>query len=150
MRTIKQIIQDETINVETKPLSEDGGKLYVMLSMMQNTEGAMDEIVNTNQDEIEHCFICKVFLKRIEVFNLQDKVGDEMFLLTQVFEINNPGEAMLLLITLLDFHTEHNRKATMSDIGLELFPNGFYTHDTCMLLVDNYVKTGKTVNGFIY
>jgi len=104
--------------------------------------------------------LCEMFLespmgmmvyKRIEVYELQDKIDNcEIFKILMIFNINNPGKAMVILLDFLEYYDRHSKKANVKDMMLEVYPKGFYDESTFINIIDNYIKTKKVKYAGIY
>ena len=104
--------------------------------------------------------LCEMFLespigmmvyKRIEAYELQDKIDNcEIFKILIIFNINNPGKAMVILLDFLEYYDRHGKKASMKDMVLEVYPKGFYDEATFIDIIDNYIKTKKVKYAEVY
>ena len=143
-RTLSSNIVIAKLHPEYRQLEMDGVKIMTIL------HGASDENKYEMISNISSEGLGAVLIKRINAFQLEDAVSNDGKLFWMVLDVNTPGALMLYLIKLLDFYTEHNRPATLEDLGMRIFPNGFYTTNSGIDIVNNIVKENKAINGYIY
>lgn len=112
--------------------------------------GSTDEVKDNMIQDVTSVGLGAVLSKRITAFKLEDAISKDGMLFWVALDIDSPGGLMLYLITLLDFYTENNKAATLNDLGMQIYPDGFYTVDSCRYIVNNFVKDNKAKNGYIY
>lgn len=151
MGSLRKLLEDSCVEVKTKQMSVDSAALCgLLISIENNGEAEVEKFISSMEFVLKECFAYQVALRRIQSLNLQDKVSEHMALLAVLYEISNPGQVIIMLMSLLDFYDENNKKATTEDVIVQIFPNGFYADETCLYIIDNFIKTGSAKNAVIY
>lgn len=132
-------------NLEYQPLDETQTSAYLNVVVAEGT-GVLD----TLDKEMQGLFTYDILRKRVEVLELQDKVGVGALAVATILGDGNPGKTMLALVDMLNLHDETGRKVTSQDVSLLLYPHGFYTDEQAMSLIDTYLKKGKVHNHKVY
>ena len=94
--------------------------------------------------------IYNIILKRIEVYNLEEYIHKDCVLFIYLFAGGNPGKAVLMLIDILNLSKSLNRQIQSNDIGVELYPTGFYDDISVECIIDNLLKPRKVYFSEIY
>ena len=143
--TVEELAQKENIHLEYELMTREQSEYFISLMLALSTGQKLDlePLRDSNS-------IYGLAYKRYKAFNMEDKFEEECLLFVDLFAKGVPGRAVLILIDLLNLHEKLERKVTTNDISRTLYPNGFYTPDTVIKIVDGYVKTGKLNNFEIY
>ena len=137
-----QILCKEIKNNKYELMSEDTTKLFASLILIENDEKALQEVKTFANNMYESSTIAAIIYKRYQAFKESKKlpeIDDSVFLMGDAFANGNPGRGVLFLIDVLgNYHTKD--RITLDDIT-NLYPDGYYSFETCQSIVDNYVKT---------
>lgn len=123
-------------------LTETQAQLLVGILM------APTEIVIPDNEKLP---IMQIVQKRITGYNLPIKFTDAALLYIAILSDGNPGKAMVILIDSLQRYGNDKDvvEVTTSDL-CELYPWGFYTYDSFVDYIDNYLKNRKVKYSEIY
>lgn len=141
---IEDVMREKNFRPEYKNLSEDGVRLFLQFT---TSSEVLQHVLKSK--EYKDQFFTEILDGRINTFELQEKVKHEALISYIVFELNNPAKVILLLIRLLEFYEKNKRAAGWKDI-VNIFPMGFYDDNTCRFIIENCLKTRKTINSEIY
>jgi len=136
-------IKTITKDCEFKPFYEK----FIEDQMKSLIEITVNEPKENFEKEIDKLFPIQIFNKRIEVFNLPIKFTGKAKLLSLVYTEGNPGKMMALLIDCLQ---KYDGEVIDIDKLVEIYPEGFYTQESFIDYVDNYIKTRKVAWSEIY
>ncbi len=153
-KTIKDPLRDFDFtkgkNISYEPFDVEQTKLFIMFTMSNNEDNDKSFIKELlSSDEYNNQFLTQILKKRIEVFNLQDKIDDEALAMYLCFNICSPGAAIIYLIDLLEFYETKGRKATIGDIS-NIYPMGFYDENSLLFIIDNITKPKLSIWSQIY
>jgi len=93
------------------------------------------------EEELKNLFIPQIILKRIDAFKLGISFTPKALGIIDVFAMNNPGRAVIILIDCLTKFGEVEVNDSM--LCKDLYPYGFYNMDTFVDYVENYLKSKK-------
>jgi hypothetical protein len=114
-----------------KPLNDDQADfLFKLLSVKD------DESKFKFKGDNEIPFLSDIVRRRINVMKLPIIFTDLALLAVNCF-VDRPGSAVLLLIDALDKY--ENKVVTVSDLCM-LYPDGFYTNEKLIDIIDNELK----------
>lgn len=151
-QTIKDLLRDNEFTKGFIPsynlLNELGTNMY--LSFIESNKGDK-KFINKILDSktYNNQFLTQILNKRIEVYELQDKIDKGTLAMYLCFNIPNPGAAVIYLIDLLEFYETNGRKATVDDM-VDIYPLGFYNKETLIFIIDNITKQNLSVWSKIY
>jgi len=114
------------------------------------TGNLMAILMNEAEPQIpdsEMPFAIQILDKRVSVMNLPIKFTLKGKLAMWVLTDGNPGRMMTALIDCL---TNHEGQEITAEIICELYPVGFYSENSLMDYVDNYIKTRQVKWSQIY
>ncbi len=152
-KTIKDLLRDSDFtkgkNISYEPFDVEQTKLFIMFTMDNKNEDRSFIKELLSSDEYNNQFLTQILKKRIEVFNLQDKIDDEALAMYLCFNICSPGAAIIYLIDLLEFYETKGRKATIEDIS-NMYPMGFYDENSLLFIIDNITKPKLSIWSQIY
>ena len=142
--TIRDSLITHNISVIPKPLERDEVLLltYSLVIPEAEYEEILKELVSTQQSQ--------VFIKRVTSLKLEDKIDVNLHIFTHIYGMTNPGAIVLLVMELFEFYITYGRVATISDVNLMLFPDGYYTKDTMVEIIDTLIKPEVVMSSFIY
>ncbi len=94
-------------------------------------------------------FPIQILNKRIEALELKIKFTGKAKLLLLIYTEGNPGK---IVTSLIDCLTKFGNKEFTIDCDelVQVYPDGFYTEDSFIELVDDYFKTRKVIWSEIY
>lgn len=151
-QTIKDLLRDNEVTKGFIPsydlLNELGTNIY--LTFIESNKGDkkfIDKILNSK--EYNDQFLTQILNKRVEVWELQDKIDNAALAMYHCFNIPSPGAAVIYLIDLLEFYETNGRKATVDDMA-NIYPLGFYNKETLIFIIDNITKQKLSVWSNIY
>jgi len=137
------------IPIKYNVLSKNGMLLMLMFHD-KDLEHLPDELVEL-VNELKNDAIGSFMVKRIKAFKLEDKVSINLaVVLAYMYELNNPGKIMLLLIVLIDAYDKYNKRVNFDTVHMNVLPSGFYDSETSSKIITDYAKTNKLKNSFIY
>jgi len=125
-------------NIGCAPMSEGASQEYVMAVMM---ETAGDKAIPMDELRKERIHVIEIVLKRIEVLGLPITFTPEGLVAAYAMTENNPGRAVIMLIDCL---TKHEGGTVTASMLADLYPYGFYSEETVIDYVDNYLKNPET------
>lgn len=129
-------------------LTEDQVRFMLMIEL-NKTENSLDKI--WEDEEFQDEFIVKVFVQRIKLFKLSEMVDPLLFAYGMfVFGIDSPGKGNIFLIKLLEHYHENGIAATQDDLTMVIFPEGFYTDESCRNIIDYCLKPKVTLFSELY
>ena len=143
----KELAKAEGIKLDHKPMSTEQSEVFIQLTMM-GKEARIEAIdkMRTTQS------ICNLAIKRIESLNLP--IDLDVCFLIDIFAEGVPGRAVFMIIDLMNYYEDNLKEVNMKadwDVAVtEIYPWGFYSNETIVNIVDNYVKTNKLRNSEIY
>jgi len=91
----------------------------------------------TNLPEEELPFTLKMLNKRLEVMDLPIKITERAKWLLFILTEQNPGK---MNVALIDCLTEYSEGKVDYDEVVDLYPMGFYTDESVIDYVENYIK----------
>jgi len=142
--TIKEAVVDNSIVVNYKQMEHDEILMLTYITVISSDE------YNSILSELEQSQQSQVFIKRITGLKLEDKIDVNLHVLTHIYGMTNPGAIVLLVMELFEFYITYGRVATLVDINIAIFPDGYYTKETIVEIVDKLVKTDIVMSSFIY
>lgn len=144
--TIKEHLDINGIIPKFECLTEEQTKFMLMLEIQPNT---LDLIWDDQMFQDE--WLVQVFTKRISVFGLEEIVNPKLIVYALiVFGIDNPGKGNIFLIRLLEWYYKNGSVASTEDLAMGIFPDGFYTDETCVKIIDCCLKPKATIFSELY
>ncbi len=126
-------LNDAKKGIGCKAMSDGATEEYVMAVMME-TSGHKIPIEELRNEKI---FAIEVLMKRIEAMQLPISFTPTGLIAAYALVENNPGRAVVLLIDCL---TAFEGKTVTAAMLADLYPYGFYSEETFMKYVDDYLK----------
>jgi hypothetical protein len=127
---------------ETAPMSEEGALVFAKACIAENLESPFPKDLKENP----LWFLPSIIEKRIEAYKLPIKFTDYGYVAMMAM-VDRPGTAIIVLIDAL---TRFEGQTIDANKLADLYPNGFYTEETCMDYIDNYLKPKKVKWSEIY
>lgn len=149
MNKLDQFIQENNLKLDYQPLSKDQALAFINITFAnkRNNINALDSIF----DEMNKGrTVLSILNKRLETYNLTDKIDKHALILLDIFANGNPGVGMFGLIHLLNHADDKGGQITMDDFSLRVYPYGFPTRESIMKVVDNLIKTRMVPYSEIY
>jgi len=133
-RVYPPFLEDAMKGKGCSPMSEGAMQEYAMAVMME-TMG--EKAIPMDELRKERIHVIEIMVKRIEVFKLPIEFTPEGLIASYAMTENNPGRAVTLLIDCL---TKHEGKTVNASMLADMYPHGFYSEETLMDYVDNYLR----------
>lgn len=131
----------ETFKGKTKPMTGDGPMIFLSAVYGEKKKMPMPKGMKT-----EHWFLPNIIQARIKAMNLPIEITDYGYMALLAL-VDRPGAAVVALIDLL---TKFEGKTIGTNEVAELYPFGFYTEESMIDYIDNYIKPGKIKWAEIY
>jgi len=147
-KSMREAAEEEGIVVNTKDFSKDEAENFMTVVMIESTD--KDGFKELFKDALEESFLLKIYDKRISGLKLEDKVSTETGVYIHLFGLDNPGKVVLMLVDILDASERLGRKIEFADVAMEVYPNGFYTDETVIGLIDKVLKPKRCSYSTIY
>lgn len=127
---------------EFQPFTEEQSNIYITMLMAENNNDDNEEDFKYIKEE----FFIQVLLKRIEVMKLP--ILFNVFALGSIYAFcDRVGSVILFLIDCLE--NFEGQIVTVNMLGT-LYPVGFYTEESMIDKIDNYIKQGKSKWSKVY
>lgn len=123
-------------NPKFQPLTHDAAKLFLDLTW---TELKNRDDFEASFPDSELPFLSQIFKQRVEVLDLPVKLTKRGLLAVNCFA-QRPGAAIVVLV---DFLTKYEGQELTCSRLANLYPVGFYSEDSMVDLIDNYMKPKK-------
>lgn len=104
-------------------------------------------LIGTPVENIEMPFVIRILEKRIEVMQLPIKFTVKGKFAALTLSEGNPGKMMTILIDCL---TKYEGQEVDGGMICDIYPIGFYSENSFMDYVDNYIKTRQVKWSQIY
>lgn len=130
-------------NAKYKPLDqEEVGMMMIILNVEINWK-------NIKLPEKELPLASKIVKKRIDVMKLPLKYNTTGITSVSLF-VDRAGFAVLFLIDCLNILIPLNLDMTCKNICMYVYPHGFYTDESAINIIDEFIKTRKIKYAEIY
>lgn len=140
-------VKDIGINFQTAQMDLDQTETFINLMTLIKIQNKNIDIIMNNLAESPSVFA--IVDKRYKALNLQDRIDRNVLLFVELFAEGSPGIGVFMLIELLNLAETLQKKVDCNDFS-RLYPNGFFTKESVIQIVDGYVKTGLLRNSEIY
>lgn len=126
-----------------KVLNKEQSEILLKCIILDKDKGTS---IITEEQEKDLSFLSKIAKLRIDVLKLPIKYTFFGLIAIDAF-VDNAGGAIVLLH---DFLEKKEGETITPSTLCEIYPSGFYTYESFVDLVDNYIKLGKTKWSKIY
>lgn len=134
-------------SLRTVEFDKEQSELFIMLNL--SGEERL-KLVFEDQDFLNE-FLVRIFNKSLTHYKLEDKIDKYLIIYGLFcFGIDTPGKLNLFIILLLEWSKKNNKKATINDLGIGIFPFGFYDDDACRKIINECFKTKLSVFSELY
>ena len=130
MNKLDQFIQENNLKLDYQPMSKDQAFAFINLTFAKmNNVNALDSIL----DEMNNGrTVLSILNKRLEAYNLTDKIDKHALILLDIFANRNPGAGMFGLIHLLNHADDKGGQITFDDISMR------YIHSVYTLILTKH------------
>lgn len=144
---ISEVLGDEYHKFKTMEFNKEQTKLFLSL----NLSGKERLELLFNDSDFLNSGLVKIFLKSLEFYKLEDKIDKHLIIYGLFcFDIDTPGKLNLFIILLLEWSKKNGRKAMADDLGMDIFPFGFYDDDACRKIINDCFKTKLSIYSELY
>jgi len=118
----------------------------MMMTIAAQGDAKVEEILNSKDCPV----LFELMYKRVKAFDLTDRIAPTAILMAALYDIDRPGKAVIYLIELLDFAIRNNKKVDYNDVTVSIFPEAFFTDETCKNIIDKIHKPKLARNSGLY
>lgn len=125
-----------------QPMTEEQSQNVIRIIMAE--ENHLEKVISGSDTPWQ----VEMIQKRIEVLKLPIRLKPSALLFILILTEGNPGKMITALIDCL-IQCE-GEEVGVDEMCQKVYPDGFYTDDSCMELIDTYLKPKKTKWSAIY
>jgi len=145
---IKETAKELEFNPTYSPVSAEQTQQFMSILLGEPKEG-FDKMMSSD----EAPFPIQILNKRVNLMELPIIFTSKAKMLALILTDGNPGKMVTLLIdclTHLDLETDQEKRLIDENKIIDIYPSGFYSQNSFIEYVDNYIKLRKVAWSEIY